>query len=317
MMNHEAPLPGWLESPDAIKVSEGPSKRCRRRGFLEKTLHAIAEAIKNEIFSERCAQEPGFLQGVDPRAKLVTVLLLIGTAGLVHHIPTLIALNVWLFWLATISRIPIRLFIKRVWLVVPLFTGLVVFPATLNIVQPGTPLWVLFHFSHPLHLGWWNLPQEVAITSQGLAAAVLLVLRVGASVSLAVLLTLTTRWSVLMKALGTLRIPEIFIAVLEITFRYVFLLLQISSDMFAARKSRTVGRASSREQRRFVAASMGSLWSKTHATSEEVHGAMLARGYTGHPKSLVHFTMKRSDALWVAFVILFVVLMVGGDRLLV
>lgn len=315
MTDQRAPLPGWLESPDALEVSGGAPHR-RRRSFLEKTLHAIAEALKNEVFSEHCAREPGFLQRVDPRAKLVTILLLIGAAGLVHHIPTLIAFNVWLFWLARISRIPIRLFVKRVWIVVPLFTGVVVFPATLNVVRPGTPLWVLFHFSHPLHLAGWTLPQEVAITSQGVTAAALLVLRVGASVSLAVLLTLTTRWSVLMKALGVLRVPEVFIAVLEMTFRYVFLLLQISSDMFSARKSRMVGRASSREQRRFVTGAMGSLWAKTHATSEEVHSAMLARGYTGHPRSLAHFEMKRSDTLWVAVVALLVLVMVGGDRFL-
>jgi cobalt/nickel transport system permease protein len=199
---------------------------------------------------------------------------------------------------------------------VPLFTGIVVFPTLFNVVRPGTPLLVLFHLSLPVKLGYWTIPREVAITREGVAAAVLLILRVGASVSLAVLLTLTTRWNALLKALRVLRIPPVFLAVLEMTYRYLFLLLHTSSDMFMARRSRLAGRATSREARRFVTSAMGNLWGKTAALSEEVHRAMLSRGYGGVPKSLSRFAMKRSDWVWMGLVLLVAILLVGGDRVL-
>jgi len=61
---------------------------------------------------------------------------------------------------------------------------------------------------------------------------------------------------------------------------------------------------------------MGNLWSKTAALSEEVHSAMLARGYDGMPKSLLRFQMKRSDWVWIGLVLVFAMVFVGGDRVL-
>jgi cobalt/nickel transport system permease protein len=309
-------VPSWLQEKIPPPAPQAAARRSSRRGFLEKTLHAITEALKNEIFSESLASRPGLLQGLDPRAKLVTILFLIGIAGVLHHIFSLVLLNLWLFWLAKSSRIPIGTFAKRVWVVVPLFTGIVVFPTLFNVVRPGTPLLVLFHLSLPVKLGYWTIPHEVAITKEGVTAAVLLILRVGASVSLAVLLTLTTRWNTLLKALSVLRIPPVFLTVLEMTYRYIFLLLHTSSDMFMARRSRLVGRANPREERRFVTSAMGNLWGKTAALSEEVHGAMLSRGYAGLPKSLLRFEMKRSDWVWMVLVFIIAILFVGGDRVL-
>jgi cobalt/nickel transport system permease protein len=244
----------------------------------------------------------------------VSILFLIGTAGLLHHILPLVLFNLWLFWLAKSSRVPTKTFAKRVWIVVPLFTGILVLPALFNVVRPGTPLLVLFHFNHAVKLGHWNLPRELAITREGLTTAVLLMLRVGASVSLAVLLTLTTRWNVLLKALSVLRIPSVFLSVLEMSYRYIFLLLQTSGDMFMARRSRLAGRSNSRDERRFVTSAMGTLWGKTTTLSQEVHSAMLARGYTGSPRSLVRFEMRPSDWVWMVLVFIIALVFVGGDR---
>ena len=309
-------VPSWLQEKIPPPGPQAVTRRSSGRGFLEKTLQAIAEVIENEVFSESLASRPGLLQGLDPRAKLLTILFLIGIAGLFQHIFWLVLFNLWLFWLAKSSRIPMGTFAKRVWVVVPLFTGIVVLPTLFNVVRPGTPLLVLFHLSQPLKVGYWTIPREVAITKEGVAAAVLLVLRVGASVSLAVLLTLTTRWQTLLKALSVLKIPAVFLTVLEMTYRYIFLLLLASTDMFMARRSRLAGRANSGTERRFVTAAMGNLWSKTAALSEEVHSAMLARGYDGMPKSLLRFQMKRSDWVWIGLVLVFAMVFVGGDRVL-
>jgi cobalt/nickel transport system permease protein len=308
------PMPLWLVEKTPMDPAEGISRGRRRRGFIVKTLHDIADVLRDEVFSESVAGRRGLLQQLDPRIKVLTILVLIGSAGLLHHIVTLFFFNLWLFWLARVSRVPMATFIKRVWIVVPLFTGIVVLPVLFNIVQPGTPLVVLFHLDHPLHVGFLTIPSEVAITLQGAVAAVRLVLRVGASVSLAVLLTLTTRWGALLKALGVLRIPVVFLTVLEMTYRYIFLLLQTSSDMFAARRSRMVGRIRGREARGMVTSAIGQLWSKTHDTSEEVHDAMRSRGYTGEPKSLLSVQMKSSDWLWAVFSLMVAMLFVGGDR---
>jgi cobalt/nickel transport system permease protein len=315
-MSEKRSIPGWLREKTPVGPIETPLGRTIKRGFVEKTLHAIAEVMKNEVFSESLAGRQGLLQGLDPRAKLVTVLFLIGTAGLFHHIFPLVLFNLWLFGLAKSSRIPLSVFAKRVWILVPLFTGILVLPALFNVVRPGTPLLVLFHLARPVRLGYWTIPSQIAITKQGTQSAALLMLRVGASVSLAVLLTLTTRWNALIKALGALRIPSVFLSVFEMTYRYIFLLLSASSDMFMARRSRLVGKAAPGEERKFVTSAMGNLWCKTAALSEEVHAAMVSRGYGGTPRSMLRFKMKPSDWAWIILVVVAAVLFIGGDRVL-
>jgi cobalt/nickel transport system permease protein len=316
MTDPKRSMPRWLEETQLTDAAIDASGRGRRHNFIAKTLHGIAGVFRDEVFSEFLASRPGLLQRLDPRAKVVTILVLIGITSLFRHIFTLIFFSLWLFWLARVSRVPIATFVKRVWIIVAVFTGIVVLPIMFNVVRPGTPLVVLLHLPHPLHLGFLTIPREVTVTRQGAEAALLLVLRVGASVSLAVLLTQTTRWHTLLKAFGVLRIPAVFLTVLDMTYRYIFLLLQTSSEMFLARESRMVGRASGREARGFVTSAMGQLWSKTHAISEEVHDAMRSRGYSGQPKAVLLFEMKNSDWLWTVFVLMVAVLFVGGDRVL-
>ncbi len=288
-----------------------------RRGFVEKTIEAIADVLREEVVAGKLAKRPGLLQGIDPRIKVMTTLLLIVVANFTHHAILLLGFNLWLLWLAKVSRIPVATFAKRVWLVVPLFTGVIILPSIFNIVRPGDPLLTLVHFSHAYHFGPWTLPASLSITRQGVHGAVVLLLRVGASVSLAVLLTLSTRWNTLLKALGSVCIPQIFITVLEMTYRYIYLFLQVASEIFVARKSRTVGRTSTREQRRFVSGAMGSLWSKAYTMSEEVYAAMLSRGYCGRAKIIVRFQAGTLDWLWALFMVIVSLLILGGDRFLV
>jgi len=285
-----------------------------RAGFVEKTIEEMARVMREEFFAGQIAARPGLLQGIDPRVKVLTTLFLIIVAGLMHHLLSFLLLNLWIIWLAHTSRVPLGTFLKRVWLVVPLFTGIIVLPAIFNIVRPGEPLLTLFHFGRQLHLGAWVSPPTLAVTRQGVLGALVLILRVGSCVSLAVLLTLTTRWQMLLKALHMILVPQIFITVLEMTYRYIYLFLQTAGDMFVARKSRTVGRTSTGEQRRFVSGAMGALWNKAYAMSEEVHAAMVARGYTGRPAALAVFRMGGLDWLWLGFMLLVGAFFLGGDR---
>ena len=84
------------------------------------------------------------------------------------------------------------------------------------------------------------------------------VVRVGVSVSLAVLLVLTTPWADLLKSLHALRVPQVFVLVLSMTYRYIFLFLHTLNGMFEARKSRVVARPGGGEDRRWITRTMGS-----------------------------------------------------------
>ncbi len=208
----------------------------------------------------------------------ITVIL---AASLSGSIPVLIALYAVILVVAAASRIPFDFFVKRVWLGIPLFAGLVVIPSIFFVPGPS-----LFE----LQLG----PLMIAPSIPGIIGAILFVIRVGVSVSLAVLLVLTTPWADLLKSLQAIRVPQVFILVLAMTYRYIFLFLHLANGMFEARKSRVVARTSGAEQRRWIAGTMGNLLNRSVKMSNDVYAAMVARGFTGTIRSLQAYRMRAS-----------------------
>ena len=290
--------------------------RRRRKSAVERTLMGLSDTLRSSVFSERIAGRPGMLQRSDPRVKTVGIIGLLVVTAIVSQ--PLILASLYLVTLAgaAASRISLRFFVKRVWLFLPLFTCLVVLPSLFNVFRAGDPVLTLWNFGHEVHLGPWSLGSSLAVTRQGLNGAAILVLRVAVSVSLAVLLTLTTRWSDLLKALRVFRVPRLFVLILSMAYRYIFLLLSLAEDMFTARRSRMVGPSGPREDRHFTAGSMGTLMARSHGLSEEVYAAMVSRGYTGEPVSLSPFRARGYDWLLALAFALVAAAAVGGERLL-
>lgn len=298
-----ARAPGWLVSP-ADSPPLACSGRRRRASATEKTLNGLAALIRRALSSEETAARHGLLQRLDPRAKLIGMLGLLVGVGLVRHFHVLVALYVLALALAIASRIELGSFLKRVWLFVPLFTGVVVLPAMFSFVTPGEVV---------LPLGRW-LGHEVGLTRQGLTSAGLIVCRVATSISLVMLLTLTTSWPRLSGALRSLFVPRLFVLVLGMAYRYVFVLADLVYEMATARLARTVAvKRSRREERAIASFSVGALFGKAHSLSEEVHQAMLARGYRGETRALEPERIGVADGIALALSLALVLLAVGVD----
>ncbi len=264
--------PAWLLEGEVGLCPCGCIGRRRKGSYLDRTIRGAADVLRRAMFSDDMAVRPGLLQRVDPRVKLVTVLALLVATAFVRHIPVLLIVDVAAVALAAASRLPVGLVLKRVWLFVPIFTGIVVLPATLNLITAGKIV---------VPLGTW-FGHPVGMTSQGWTSAGLIVTRVAASISLLVLLTLTTPWNRLLASVRSLGVPKLFVLVLGMAHRYVFELLGSVTDMYEARKARTVQLDTGAVGgRRFVAASAGALLGRSHALTEEVHQAMVARGLHG------------------------------------
>jgi energy-coupling factor transporter transmembrane protein EcfT len=78
-------------------------------------------------------------------------------------------------------------------------------------------------------------------------------------------------------------------------------LLTSVEDMYVSRKARTIRTGKdTKGGQRFVGATAGALLGKAHDLSEEVHHAMLARGFTGEAKTLDRFSLRLVDAAWLA-----------------
>jgi len=301
-----------IVATDKLVAPKKPLWPWRATHFVEKTIADVAAALEQMLFTEEFAGRAGLLQRLDPRAKVLSILVFLLSVSLATRITTLVGFHVLALVLAGLSGIPLGFFVKRVWFFIPLFAGVVAVPALFSFVTPGREVFLVADLGASPTWGPISLPARLAITAEGLTGFGLLLLRVATSVSLAVLLALTTKWWVLLKALQILRVPQVIILILAMTYRYIYTVLRTVEQTFQARKSRTVGRISGRDSRRWIGASVATLVGKSYAASNEVYLAMLSRGFTGEVRLASAFALRAGDLVW-----LLVSVALGGALLVV
>lgn len=255
---------------------------------MARTVAGVSGALERALFSEEQARLPGLLQGMDPRAKVVAALSLLLAVSLARHTTIVVVVCGLALLLAGVSRLSLPLFAKRVWLGIPLFAGVVVLPSLFML--PGRPLLTIVDLQF----------LRLVVSDNGLAGALLLIARVGASVSVALLLVFTTPWTELVRAFRVLRLPGSFVVVLGMTYRYLFLFLHSANSLFLSRASRTVGETSGAEQRRWAAGAAGALMGRSLKMSGDVLVAMRARGFDGEVRSACLPALRDEDWLLVA-----------------
>ena len=285
-------LPDWLSQP----VSPRAGRDRGRSRFIDRSLRESARVLQDSVFAERVARSPGFLQSLDARVKLVSLIALLIAATFLHHLVSLWLFGMCVAAMAALSRVPARVLFSRVWWFLPATFVIVALPATLNVITPGDSLVVLHHLS-PNTMRALHLPAELSITRQGLAAAGMVVTRVFLGVLLAVTLALTTRWQEVLRAAYTTLTAQ-FVLILAMTQRYLFVLLRMFGDMHFARKSRTITPGSAGDQHRWIGGRVAALFANSKRLSEEVYQAMLARGYRGRPRAVVARRVGVAEIGW-------------------
>ncbi len=106
-----------------------------------------------------------------------------------------------------------------------------------------------------------------------------LALRAMTILSWVLLLALSVPWQDLLAGLRRMCLPQIVVTLLGLTLRYLELLLREAQEMWLGVESRSWARIQGRRGRELAASRVGALFIKTLDLSEEVHQAMLARGY--------------------------------------
>jgi cobalt/nickel transport system permease protein len=257
--------------------------RHRRGHFLERVASGFVQAMDHERDAEAVAAGGGFLQRLDPRFKLAALLVLVISVLLATTLSALATLFLLALALALLSNVTLGRLLKQVWTGVLLFTGVIALPSI--VLVPGDTVYEI-----PL-LHW-------TVTLQGLRSAAFLVGRAETAATFALLLILTTPWPHVLKALRAIKVPVVAVAVLGMTYRYIFVLMQTALNMFEARRARLVGKMTAAERRRLISGSAGVLLGKTVALSNEVYLAMLSRGYHGEVYLLDDFRAGPRD--WAA-----------------
>ena len=285
-------IPDWMEKNPGYADLAVSGRRSH--SFLGKSIRHMKKTISEELVTEYYARSRGLLQGIDPRVKLISAVSLIILAGITRSISVLLGLWAITILLMFCSGLPVFTLQKRIWGLLPLFSLLVALPGMFNLITDGSP-WLVLH-----------LPDSIFITKQGLLAGIFLFLRVGISVSLGVLLTITTPINKLLKSLRIIGVPVLFVMIIEMSYRYLSMLLNISIEMFEARHVRTVGKISPGTQRVQLGSSIAALFARSMAVSEEVYQAMTARCYTGEAVIADNMKLGRFDLAAIVLVVIII-----------
>jgi len=263
----------------------------RKNNFIERSIKSALSFLKDSLFAEEYALKKGWLQSLDPRIKMATFLLFVIQILLTRNIFILLCLYVFCLWLAYLSCIPLRFFLKRTWVFIPLFSLFIALPALFNVFTPGEALVVLKIAGIKL-----------VITRQGLSGAALFVMRVITSLSFVVLLSITTRHFELLKVLRIFKVPQIFVMTLGMCYRYIYLFVEIIENTYLAIKSRVGTKVHYAKGQHMVSWHIAYLWQRSYQLNEDVYKAMLSRGYTGESFTLEDFRVKPRDWFWLCFV---------------
>jgi len=268
---------------------------------VERTIGAFSSFFDESSYAEGYASERGLLQFVDPRFKLIGMLWLIICVILVERVEWVLAILGVTLLLAVASKVRLGYYLRRVWLFIPLFTLVIAVPAMFNFIVPGQPLLILLTKGESL--GLLVSPWTISLTLPGVQSVILFVLRTGTAVSFMILLALTTRWSDLLASLQSLKIPTVFVLILGMTYRYVFVLVGVAQDMSFALKSRTMKSERSGDVRKWLGATIGVLFRRSMNMSELVNLSMISRGYDGKVREVTRFHAQAFDWAFLCFLL--------------
>jgi cobalt/nickel transport system permease protein len=94
------------------------------------------------------------------------------------------------------------------------------------------------------------------------------------------------------------------------TYQYIFLLVRIVQEMHLAKKSRTIKTDMTRQgiknEQNWVASRIGTVLMKSYKMSDEIHSAMVSRGFHGEIKSHDTFKIRTIDRVWTGFSLAFI-----------
>jgi cobalt/nickel transport system permease protein len=136
--------------------------------------------------------------------------------------------------------------------------------------------------------------------------SLLILFKVFLSITIVNTLSYTAKWYELAKSLKLFFIPDLFILILEITLRYIYILGEASLEMLQALRLRSIGRNSSKYMS--LSGILGNLFLRSKEMGDELYSAMECRGFTGEYSLKIDFELGYKDMIYLIINIVLVAL---------
>src|SRR4030043_1791561 len=301
-MKNKVPL-FLLERPSSDSFI--PGKGGLKISFIEKGIHHLADVIKTGYIQWETASSDNFFQKIDARVKILFLLFYIIIVSLKKNIPSEVLIGAFVFVLTFLSRLEIFNLYKRVLFFAFIFGFLIALPSALNVITKGEIILPLLHLSQPYRFWIYQIPEEIGLTREGVYGVLMLTSRVMNSLALSFFVLYTTPFTEIIKALKVLKVPDSFLMIVTLSYKYVFIFAKTIEDMHLAMKSRLAGKVSNAEGRRWIAGRLALMFKKSQQRCEEIFKAMLGRGFSNNIKFYGVKKLQTRD--WVASAVFFIV----------
>jgi cobalt/nickel transport system permease protein len=265
-------------APEVSKVGNFKSS------YIDKGIKRLSEMITTGYLEVEQTSKRGLFQNLDARIKILFLAFFIVIVSLKKTILPEASITFLIALLAALSKINLRRFYQKIIVLTFLFGFLVAFPSAFNVITPGDVIFPVAQLASSYDFWIYHIPQQIGFTRQGLDGVVMLCFRVMNSISLSLLVIYTTPFPKIIKSLQIFRIPDTFLLVISLSYKYIFVLAKAVEGMYLAGKSRMVGVERSDEARTWIAGRMVHIFRKTRLRYEEIFKAMTARGFTGEVK---------------------------------
>ncbi len=219
---------------------------------------------------------------IDPRIKLISLL---GSILFVILTPanSFIAFafyGVVISLLLIVSKIPVGFILKRSLVIIPFVVAIALF---IPFFKQGQIVGRFYFGTFP-----------ITITYEGLMIFWNIIAKAYLSILCMILLSVTTKFSDLLKAMENLKLPRIIVMIMSFMYRYIFVIIDELMSMKRAMDSRAsvIKRHS---QIKVLARLIGVLFVRSYERAERVYAAMCSRGFSGKIVTLKSNSVSKFD----------------------
>jgi len=272
--------PDFLLMPEIRETDHIPGNNTGF-SFIDRTLKATAKAMNTVYYQANNSSKQTFTNKLHPAIKMFSLIYIIIIISIVNHLPAQGIISGVLFMCFLFSSFNLVKTYKRL-LVLGFFFGfIIVVPAAFNIITPGKTLWHVFSFTKDYQLWIYHVPQHIDITEEGCLLVLRFFLRVFNSISITYLVVFSTPFAELIKSLKALFVPDTFLMIIMLAYKYILILSLCIGETYFAMKSRLLGHVRNKSIRELIAGRIHYIFRRSKQTYELTYLAMVSRGYTG------------------------------------
>ena len=282
-VGHDIPSVGAF--PLGIWWPDEPTQDYRTDGSTDQRYTTVHHA-----YIDKYANMDTPVHRLDPRAKALVVLAF--TIAVVSvpkfEVVSLLPFAALPLAMLVVGGIPLTFAAKHVLIVSPF----VVMVAISNPIFDSVPVRLALSEHH-------------IVIRRGWLSCVNIGLKFVLTVSAALALASTTRFSDLLKALERLGTPRLLVVQLSFLYRYLFVLVDEGLRMLRAREGRNFGGAPFGWRLRAVGGIVGVLFVRTLDRADRVYAAMASRGFDGSVRTLHTFRLGLADYVFATLALAF------------